>query len=790
MNTGAKLPRLSWLVLTVFAGLLIVLGWQAQYFEIDASADTLLVENNRQHIQTQIVDEKFGTQEFILIAFKPSRQDIFAQDTLQTLASIGEEIQQISRVKQVRSIVNVPIFTQADNMTADVNSLSWQQQQYSADVLSKSLTNHPLYEGLLINQSQTALSLQVVFNTPEKLAQLYSQSVELKSNLLHRQLTEQERAELAQLQQQISGINKQLDKKRIEEIEQIRQTLQPYAEKGEFYLGGNNLLAYELIKIIQSDLVIFGSAILLVVVVLLWYLFRQFSWVFLPVFCCAVSVLLTLGLLATFGLKVTVISANVIALQIILTLAMIIHLIVHYQELVATSEYKSQSHIVYQTIKDKIKPCFFAGVTTTIGFGTLILSTVQPVISFGWMMVLAMSVSFVVSLLLFPALLIALFSLKTHVEKHRYIEKSMRGFANITNQSATAVVIITIVATTGLGIGCLQLTAENSFLNYFAQSTDVRRELTYIDQEFGGSTSLDIVYKIPQSEQTRDLVITADAVASVSKIQDMLERHAAVGNITSLVDFTRIAQVVNQKPLTEYELTALYKSLDKDLRQDLFASYFSAVDDEVRVSTRIQDSHPELNRAQLLVDIKQQLANMGIEQQNYQLTGLFVLYQDILDKLVDSQITTLVVVYIAMAIVLLFIFSSLKIALIALVPNIITTAVVMGLMGWLRIPLDLMTMTIATVAMGISMDDTIHYVHRYLKELTSNSQHEVVSATNLSVGYALIYTSVIIIFGFGMLVFSNFVPSMLFGLLTGVAMLVALVTDISILPVMLKKFCK
>ena len=160
-----------------------------------------------------------------------------------------------------------------------------------------------------------------------------------------------------------------------------------------------------------------------------------------------------------------------------------------------------------------------------------------------------------------------------------------------------------------------------------------------------------------------------------------------------------------------------------------------------------------------------------------------------LSRLVDSQVLTILIVYAAMAVTLMIIFSSIKVAWIALVPNIITTSVIMGILGIFAIPLDLMTITIAAVAMGISMDDTIHYIHRYLAELKRepNNAKAWVKRTNLSVGYALIYTTTVIVIGFGSLVFSNFVPSMLFGLLTSIAMVVALLTDITTLPVLLKK---
>ena len=778
-----------YLICVIFIFLISTLAWQAKYFEIDASADTLLVDNNKHYILSQLADQRYGSEEFILIAFKPNNAALFSASNLNTLVDIADKIEQLPRVKQVNSIANMPIFSAADNVSADVANLTWEKQKFDKQTLSLSLKKHPLYEGLLINQAQTALSLQVVFNSQTDIEAVNNDIIAIKQHLLNRDLTKRELNSLAQLKKQQQKLNKQLEQTRINEIEKIRTILAPYKKVGGFYLGGNNLLSYELIQIIQSDLVLFGSLIFIVIIMLLWLLFRQLSWVLLPIVCCATSVVMTVGLLAALNFKVTVISANVFALQIILSLAMIIHLIVHYQELVLKHSHWSHQQLVLATIKEKIKPCFYAGLTTTIGFGSLILSGVQPVISFGWMMVVAMLVSFIVSLVFFPALLLAIFNKQAFVKQHKKIENGMSATASFVKARPKSIIFTSLLLTLVGILGCFNLSAENSFLNYFSESTDVRKELSFIDQEFGGSTPFDLLLDIPDEQIKSGLVISASTVQTITAIQNMLAKQQAIGAITSIADFTKIAQVVNAKPLTEYELTALYKSLDTELQQALFGAYFAEKKQQIRISMRVQDSTQDLNRADLLAKIHQELANIGIPKQQYTLTGLFILYQDVLSRLVDSQVLTILIVYAAMAVTLMIIFSSIKVAWIALVPNIITTSVIMGILGIFAIPLDLMTITIAAVAMGISMDDTIHYIHRYLAELKRepNNAKAWVKRTNLSVGYALIYTTTVIVIGFGSLVFSNFVPSMLFGLLTSIAMVVALLTDITTLPVLLKK---
>lgn len=787
----AKTLKIVALLITLcFVVAVAFFAWQAKNFEIDASADTLLMKDNKHYLITQQAAERYNPAEFILIAYKPKDQSIFAKETLQRIDKISQEINQIERVKAVRSLVNVPIFTGLKQFSVNISTddLTWEKQQYNAQEFEKKLTNHPLYEGLLFNSEHTAIGMQVVFKEPNTLKTLQSDIVAIQSLQLKRELTKPESEKLDKLKLKKSIIDKELDEKRINEIEAIREILQPYSSSGEFFLGGNNLLAYQLIKIIKNDLILFGSIILIIISIVLFTLFRQLRWVILPLVCCAASVVCTLGLLAIFGLKVTVISANVIALQIILSLALIIHLIVQYQELLQEGLSEQQA-LVTETIKRKIKPCFYAGLTTAIGFGSLIFSGIQPVISFGWMMVIAMLVTLFVSLILFPALLITTLKVNTNVKKHSAISFLMHSCANIVNQQPKMIIMASIVVT-AIGIaGCFRLTAENSFLDYFKDSTDVYRELSFIDQHFGGSTSFDILYTVPQHQRKAELELSASAVQSISDIQQKLASHSAVGNITSIADFTLIAKTVAGKPLTEYELTALYRGLDNDLKNDLFGSYFNEEQQQIRISSRIKDSTPGLNRSDLLTSIRQDMNDLGIDEKDYQLTNLFVLYQDILSRLVKSQFFTLSIVYLAMALVLWVIFSSIKVALIALIPNIITTATIMGIMGIFGIPLDLMTLTIAAVAMGISVDDTIHYVHRYLEE-NKKDQDTAVENSHLSVGYAVIYTTAVIILGFAALMFSDFVPSILFGLLTSAAMGIALLTDITILPVLLNRFIR
>ncbi len=789
LSTTRRDKSIAAVIVVVGVILTVILGWQARNFTVDASADTLLMKDNRDYLLTQLADQKFSPDEFILVAYKPKSETLFSGEVLQRVVDISGELEKIERVATVRSITNVPFFGVAKDIGTELDpaGLTWQRNRFSAESMKNILTNHPLYEGLLVNAEQTALAMQVVFEAQPALQSLNRDILAIRQHLLERELTDEESVALQGLQDKKRVIDAELNEIRSEEIRQIRSVLAPYETTGEFYLGGNNLLADQLINIIRSDLVMFGAIIVGLVIFVLYFLLRRIRWVILPLACCSASVIATLGILGWLDLRVTVISTNVIALQIILTLALIIHLIVQYQEIAGQEQTPAHGEAVREMIRRKFKPSFYAGLTTAIGFGSLIFSGVAPVISFGWMMVMAIIVTLVVSLVLFPALLLLLFSLEQDRMTHAWLEVLMRKGANLAEEKSGAILLAAAGVTAIFGAGCLRLSAENSFINYFSDSTDVFRELSFIDREFGGSTPFDVLYTVPAAQRQSDLVLTAQAMQTVSNIQSRLENHDAIGNITSVADFARIAATANGKPLAEYELTALFHTLDPEVREDLFGGYFSEAAHQVRISTRIQDTTEGLNRSQLIRDIEQDLADLGIGKESYQLTNLFVLYEDILSRLVKSQWLTLGIVYVVMTLALLVLFGSVKIALIALVPNVITTVAILGTMGWAGIYLDLMTMTIASVATGISVDDTIHYVHRYLDE-NRLRQNRLIERTHLSVGYAMVYTSMVIMIGFGALAFSDFMPSVYFGILTAITMLIALVADMVVLPALLRKF--
>lgn len=775
-------------ILLLFAALITAATFLLPQFRIDASAETLLVKNNALYIKTQQANQRFSPDEFILVAYKPHNGKLFSSDTFADLTALSAQYAKMPRVQSVTSILNVPLLADASALTAGTNvaDLTWQKQQYPAAQMQQLLSDHPLFTDLLLNTAQTAAAMQIVFKPDPQLSALENDMLAIEQHALQRDLSNNEQAALAQLRAKADPLRQALTKQRQQEIAQIEQINQQVQQRADTFSGGSYVVAQHLVTMISSDLLLFGGAITAIIALLLLLLYRTIRWVLFPLLACAVSVWLTLGLFALLDIRATVISANFIALQLILTLAVMIHLIGSYREIARDHSTATQQQRVIMTLQQKLAPCFYATLTTSVGFGSLIFSGIQPVIDFGFMMLLAMLLTMSVSLLLFPALL-CLLKAGDETADYAFITKALQAVRRLIERAPWPVIVVSLLLFGLLLPGIARLNVENSFINYFAKDTQVYRELKFIDQEFGGSTPLDVVINLDPAKSKADLLLSAEQFNQLHLAHAVVAQFPATGNVTSLVNFTTLATQLNDgKPLTEYELNSIYHLLDQKVVNQLVGAYLAEQPLQVRIATRIQDTTAGLNREVLMQQLNQDLQSVGLAAEDYSLTNLFVLYQDILSRLFDSQIMTLGLVYLAMAVILLLIFRSLKIALIALVPNVCTTLGILGLIGWLGIPLDIMTITIAAIAMGIAIDDTIHFVHSYLQAPASAAMKSAFGHT----GRAMLFTSVVIAAGFAVFGFSSFLPSVYFGLLTAAAMVIALAADLTILPALLGRFVK
>ena len=797
------------------------LGYQARYLEIDASAETLLLEDDKDLAFTRKINERYGSSDFLVLTYSP-KGDLLADNTLNSLRKLSAELLALDRVESVDSILNVPLLESPPKPVSELikNVPTLESPGIDKALAKKEFLNSPIYRDNLVSPDFKTTALLINLHDDPLYRELLQQRNSLRKKEKEQSLSSVEQLELEKV---LRDFKNHRDKMRLIEhknISKVRAIADNYRGEAKIFLGGASMVADDLITFIRSDLQVFGSAVFVFLMLTLWVIFRQLRWILLPLITCSFSVVTTSGFLGLFGWEVTVISSNFISIQLIITMAITIHLIVRYRELARLNPEMDQRQLILDSTIFMARPCTFAVLTTVVGFASLVLSGILPVMNFGWMMSAGIGVSLFLTFLIFPVLLMQMPKAmpNTSFESRFALTKI---FADITERHGKSILFISVAAFIISIAGAARLNVENSFIDYFKESTEIYQGMKLIDQQLGGTTPLDLIVNLEQSEdefqQTEQdsnaevevedeeefdafeeefeesageaqYWFTAEKMARIEKIHDYLNGLEQTGKVLSLGTMLKIGKTLNSgKPLDNFMLALLYNELPERFRKIIMDPYVSVENNEARFYVRIRDSEPNLRRNELLKQIQFDLKDkLDIPEGKWQLANLLVLYNNMLQSLFKSQILTLGVVIVAFLIMFIFLFRSITIALIAIFPNVLSIGVVLGFMGWMGIPLDMMTITIAAISVGIAVDNTIHYIHRFRHEFTIDRNYlAAMHRSHESIGYAMYYTSITIIIGFSILVLSKFIPSIYFGLLTGLAMLIALVAALTLLPQLL-----
>jgi len=789
------------------------LSYHAKDFRLDASAETLVLENDKDLKFSRLINSRYGQQEYLFLTYTP-KADLFSDESLQRLAELRDELTQLEGISSVISLLDVPLL---ESPPVPIKELASNVRTLTSPAVDRNLAriefrNSPLYSNLLVSPDLKTTALQISLPSDEVYLNLLDRRNFFREKQATGRLTSSEAAEYLKVTQEFKQHRDKMRNQRHQLIAAIRAILSHYRQDAQLFLGGISMIADDLISFIKSDLKIFGLGVLFFLIVTLAVIFKKPRWIILPMFCCGFAAIAMIGLLGKFGWEVTVISSNFISLQLILTMAITIHLIVRYRELQIRHPELEQKILIRDTVRLKFKPCLYAGLTTMAGFGSLVLSDMLPVITFGWMMIGGIVVSLVITFLLFPAGLMLL--PKGTPPAPRPASFSLTSImARVTETRGILILIISCVTFFISTIGILRLEVENSFIDYFKDNTEIHQGMKVIDQRLGGTTPLDVVIDLEMSKAQSSVTtsaadkppddefaefgefdeikddarywFTAEKMGRVDKIHDYLDSLAETGKVLSLATFIKISEKFNQgRPLDNFQLALLYSEIPNEFRNLVLRPYVSVAHNQLRFSIRVRDSEETLKRNRLLQKTRHGLINkFGFKDENVHLTGLLVLYNNMLQSLFNSQILTLGITLLALMGMFLLLFRSLKVALIAIFPNLLSIVMVLGVMGWLNIPLDMMTITIAAISVGIAVDDTIHYIHRFKHEFKIDGRYlQTMYRCHASIGYAIYYTSLTIIIGFSILVLSNFIPSIYFGLLTGLAMFTALIAALTLLP--------
>jgi len=770
-------------------------------FELDASADSLVLENDASLKSYRSIRDQYGSDDFLIVTYSPE-QPLFSEAVLADIAQLRDELDQLEQVDNVISMLDVPLVDSPPMTLAEISRKvrTLESDDVDIELAEQEMRQSPLYENLLVNSEGNTTAMQVNLVTNQRLLDLVNNRDKLYDKV---GTIPEAAARLDQLSAQIKIENLAQKLKLDQTIVDVRRIMDAYRGKATLYLGGVPMITSDSIEFIRSDLKVFGVGVVLFIVIILAFSFNHIRWVVLPLAVCLTSAMTMMGYLGWSQWPVTVVSSNFISLLLIITLSLIIHLVVRYRELATIEPEASQYELVSETVQSKFSPSFYTAVTTIVAFGSLLVSGIRPVIDFGWMMVIGIAVSFVLAFTLFPAALMLLPRLDSMAKKD-LTGKVTASIANFIQHRTRATLMIfallILIALTGIP----RLSVENRFIDYYKESTEIFQGMTLIDTKLGGTTPMDIIIDAPADEVMAEDELFAngditsnsywfnrDGLREVAKFHQYLDELPETGKVLSVHTGMQLLESLNNgKPYSDFKLAVVYKRIPEDVKKALISPYLSEDGNQLRFSIRLYESDKKLRRQELIEKIYLDLTGeYGLDPEQVTISGIAVLYNNLLQSLFRSQILTLGAVFGAILLMFIALFRAVRLSFAALIPNIISAGLILGLMGWIGIPLDIMTITIAAINIGIGVDDSIHYIHRFRGEFIQDRNYwAAIGRCHNSIARAMYYTSVTVVLGFSILSLSNFIPTIYFGVLCGLAMITALIANLMLLPILIARF--
>lgn len=801
--------------------------------KLDASSDSLTLEHDHDLDYFREVNKRYKSGDFLVVTFRPNAP-LFSDDALALMQRLEADLETIPGVRDILSMLDAPLLYSPKIALSELDGArTLLMPGVDREAAKQEFLTSPIYKNLILGPDGQTTALMLNLKVDERYIDLVRQRDALRLEKHQQGLSTEQEIKLQLVTQEFSEYSLQATRLSHERVQRVRDIVAKYKGEAEIFVGGATMITADMISFIRSDLQVFGVGVLAFMIVIMAVIFRQPRFVLLPVMTCGASVIIMLGFLGYVDWRLTVISSNFVALLLIISLAITIHLVVRYREYHVSEPEASQAELVWKTVAFMAKPCLYTTLTTMVAFVSLVVSDIRPVIDFGWMMTIGLGLSLILSFLIIPAGLMVL-------PKGQVEEKEDRShlftsiFSRFTERHPTGVLVASVAAAIAGGYGAAQLQVENRFIDYFHKSTEIYQGMSVIDRNLGGTISLDILLDAPKNWQEKSSVseevpvdspfaddfgtddpfaagdgdygddplgegdpfgedpsavddgywFTMEGLEEVKRLHDYLDSLPEVGKVQSLAIAYQVGGDVSGGSLNNFELALMKKSLPDDVKNVLITPYLSEENHQTRITLRVMETSPELKRAELLKKIRQHaVEELGFDADRVHMSGLLVLYNNMLQSLFSSQIMTLGAVFVGILFMFVVLFRSLTLAVIAIVPNLLAALCVLGGMGLAGIPLDMMTITIAAITVGIGVDDTIHYIHRFRAEFARDGDYiAAMHRSHGSIGRAMFYTSVIIIFGFSILTLSEFIPTIYFGLLTGAAMLAAILAALTLLP--------
>ena len=803
-------PHLS---LIFVLSLIFFFSFSIPNFKMDASADSLVLENDQALKYHRATSARYGTEDFVVITFKPFK-GIYNKNSLSILDNLSQDIKfSIDNVSNVLTILDVPLLDSPQIGFSDLGSeqRTLRTEGVDLDLVKKEFLTSPLYKNLLMSSDSTTTVLVVYFSKDSKYFDLLNKRNSLREIRLQRELSLNEQNLLKNYEIDFKDYSAKYALKEKENIKKIRQVVSKYKGDASMFLGGVPMITSDMTDFIAQDIKKFGVGVFIFLVLILFLIFRSTRWIIIPLFGCIASVIFVSGLSGYIDWRITVISSNFAAILLIITMSMTIHLAVRFRELKSKNKGQDNKSIVKEAVHYMFVPCVYTSLTTIVAFASLVVSGIRPVIDFGHMMTLGITSAFIITFIVFPTVLIILPN-ENVKEKNDLTRNITNSFASFSTKNYVKIILIALLVFIISAVGISKIKVENRFIDYFHSDTEIYQGMLEIDKKLGGTTPFDIIIDKPikedneesnfdldedfddlsellgDKEEIKGYWLTNPKFKEIEKIHNFLESQPETGKVLSIATLYKLATSLNEnEPLSDLQVGAIKDSLSNDVKKVLLDPYLSENEEQTRITLRVIDSDKNLNRKEFIQRVENYLTEeMGYARERFNTTNMLVLYNNMLQSLFSSQIQTIGFVFISIMFMFVVLFRSFYLAILAIIPNVLPATLVLGFMGLKSIPLDLMTITIAAISVGIAVDNTIHYIIRFKREFTQNKNYsKTVEICHGSIGKAMYYTSSIIVIGFSILSLSNFIPTIYFGLLTGLAMLAALVASLTLLPALL-----
>jgi len=775
-------------------------------FKLDASSDSLLLESDKDLKYLREITERYGSKDYLVLTYTPLLS-FTNEETIINLQFLKSKIEKLEWVDSVITVIDVPLFQNSDEplMQRLKNYKTLSYPEIDKERGFEEILKSPIYSEYVISKDGKTSGIVVYLKKDKKLKEL----IKTKNNYLNLELE----GNLNSLQKKNRDIftdeydsyKNFYNQKNHQNISEIRSVIKKYGDNAQIHLGGLPMITDDMMSFVQSDIVVFGIGVFLFIIITLWFIFKKIRLVIIPLLGCAFSVATMVGVLGLLGWKVTVISSNFIALMLILNMAMNIHVTVRFLQIKKEFKNFTVQEAVYEASSKMFLPILYTALTTICAFLSLIFSGIKPIIDFGWMMTLGLIVSVIITFTLIPALLNTFSNESDSIDQKEEESKITNLLSNFTKNNTSIIFGSALIVITLSVFGISKLEVENSFINYFDKKTEIYKGMKLIDDKLGGTTTLDVILKFPvikkkvqkddefsewdddnqgEKEDPAKYWFTRNKIDKILKVHDYLDSLPEIGKVMSFGSIIRVAENLTSSKLETLETGVLYSKIPQEIRKEIISPYISVKDSEARISVRIKDSTKDLRRNDLINKIKDELiSKVGLAKDEYRLAGVVILFNNLLQSLFKSQILTLGVVMVGISLMFLILFRNLMLSFIGVVPNFMAAFFILGIIGLLGIPLDMMTITIAAITIGIAVDNSIHYIYRFKEEFKKiKNYNQTVDRCHNTVGVAILNTSITIVFGFSILVLSNFIPTIYFGVFTGIAMLLALISVLTLLP--------